>query len=77
MGGSRKLPVLLTFTNMYCIYADIVGGSEKVQNYTDVIYAWSPTQLDPLRTKLGGKRMQKKSGVSYRVLLFFDLTQTN
>ena len=30
----------------YCIYADIgwlerVGGSEKVQNYADVIYEWS------------------------------------
>ena len=28
----------------YCIYADIVGGSEKVQNYADVIYGWSLTQ---------------------------------
>ena len=26
----------------YCIYADIVGGSEKVQKYSDVIYGWSP-----------------------------------
>jgi hypothetical protein len=26
----------------YCIYADIVGGSEKVQKYFDVIYGWSP-----------------------------------
>ena len=25
----------------YCIYADTVGGSEKVQNYADVIYGWS------------------------------------
>ena len=34
----------------YCIYADLtplvgvgewVGGSEKVQNYADVIYGWS------------------------------------
>ena len=30
----------------FCIYADIgwlerVGGSEKVQNYADVIYEWS------------------------------------
>ena len=23
----------------YCMYADTVGGSEKVQNYADVIYA--------------------------------------
>ena len=23
----------------YCVYADIVGGSEKVPNYSDVIYA--------------------------------------
>ena len=25
----------------YCIYAKIVGGSEKVQNYAEVIYGWS------------------------------------
>ena len=28
----------------YCIYADLtplVGGSEKIQNYADVIYGWS------------------------------------
>ena len=25
----------------YYIYTDIVGGSEKVQNYADVIYGWS------------------------------------
>ena len=25
-------------TTLICIYADIVGGSEKVQNYADVIY---------------------------------------
>jgi hypothetical protein len=27
----------------YYIYADKVGGSEKVQNYADVIYEWSLT----------------------------------
>ena len=26
----------------YCIYADIVDGSEKVQKYDDVIQGWSP-----------------------------------
>ena len=39
------------FANVqYCIYADstpLVGGSEKAQNYADVIYGWSPT-IDPL-----------------------------
>ena len=25
----------------YYFYADIVGGSEKVQNYADVIHGWS------------------------------------
>ena len=25
----------------YCNYADIVGGSEKVQNYADVKHEWS------------------------------------
>jgi hypothetical protein len=28
----------------YCIYADILGGSEKFQNYAVVIYGWSFTQ---------------------------------
>ena len=32
----------------YCIYADIVGGSEKVQKYADVIQGWS---LGFIRTK--------------------------
>ena len=36
--GFRKWPVLPV--QYYCIYADIVGGSEKVQNYADVIYGW-------------------------------------
>ena len=31
----------------YCIYADIMGGcgSEKVQNYADVIYGWFPCPI--------------------------------
>ena len=32
----------------YCIYADLtpkVGGSERVQNYADVIYGWSLSTL--------------------------------
>ena len=38
---------MATFADVqYCIYADLtpfneVGGSEKVQNYADVIYEWS------------------------------------
>ena len=41
MGLER--PILLTFstTYIYADNADIVGGSEKVQNYADVIYGWS------------------------------------
>ena len=30
----------------YFIYADIVGGSEKVQSYADVIYGWSLRMID-------------------------------
>ena len=26
---------------LYLLYADLVGGSEKVQTYVDVIYGWS------------------------------------
>ena len=29
----------------YCIHADKVGGSEKVQNYADIIYGWSLVQM--------------------------------
>ena len=29
----------------YFIYADNLGGSEKVQNYPDVVYEWSLVQL--------------------------------
>ena len=40
LGGSRKWSVLLTSV---LISADIVGGSEMVQNYAHVIYDWSLT----------------------------------
>ena len=41
VGRSIKWPVLLTCSS----YADIVVvGSEKVHNYSDVIYGWSLTQ---------------------------------
>ena len=29
----------------YCIYADMVGGSKKVQKFADVIYGWSLRRL--------------------------------
>ena len=40
VGGSIKLPVLLTFSTLSMIIEHLkwVGGSEKVQNYADVIY---------------------------------------
>ena len=38
-----------------CIYADIVGGSEKVQNHADVIYGWSQTR----KKKFKKSRAQK------------------
>ena len=44
MGGSRKLPGLLTVSAVF--YVDltpkVVSGSENVQ-YIDVIYGWSQT----------------------------------
>ena len=38
VGGSGKWPDADDADVQYCIYTDIVGGSEKVQNYADVIY---------------------------------------
>ena len=54
VGGSRKLPVLMMFSTVFR-YADSrtteavvhgcltpkVGGTEKVQNYADMIFGWS------------------------------------
>ena len=37
MGGSGKLTVLPPFSTVFNVYADIVGGSEKVQNNADVM----------------------------------------
>ena len=37
-GGSKKD---IFADGQYCIHADIVGGSEKVQKCADVIYGWS------------------------------------
>ena len=49
VGGSRKLQVLLTFSTVFMLIADIIpiskwmDGSEKAHNYADVIYGWSLT----------------------------------
>ena len=42
------------FANVqHCIYADIVvGGSKAAQNYTDVIYGWSLTELESMLFQL-------------------------
>ena len=42
MGGSRNCLVLLTYSTAFVLW---VSGSEKVQNYVDVIYGWSFTCL--------------------------------
>ena len=44
MGGSRKWPVLLTFSTVFMLTL-WVGWSEKVQNYADVIYGWFPCPI--------------------------------
>ena len=32
---------MVSFTKVqYCIHGDIVGGSEIVKNYADVVYGW-------------------------------------
>ena len=41
VGGLRKWPFLLTFS-LYCIYADIAGGSKICE---DILYGWSLTYL--------------------------------
>ena len=40
-GLDRKIAIFAKV--QYLIYVDIVGGSEKVKIYADVIWGWSPT----------------------------------
>ena len=39
-------------TTLIYIYADIVGGSEEVQNYAGIIYGWSHPYLLNLNLNL-------------------------
>jgi hypothetical protein len=39
LGGWDHIKVIFADVH-YFIYADIVGGSKKVQKYEDVIYGW-------------------------------------
>ena len=34
---------------LYCVYADMVGVSKKVQNYADVIHGWSLSKKNWLK----------------------------
>ena len=49
----------------YCIYADLLGGSETIQNYTDVIYGWPLTPLHTPYKPLHNKWMVPKWGKSH------------
>ena len=40
-GLDRKIAIFAKV--QYLIYVDIVGGSEKVKIYADIIWGWSPT----------------------------------
>ena len=44
LGGWAKKSFF--YFHYYSIYADIVGGSKKVQTFADVIYGWSPCEKD-------------------------------
>ena len=41
LDGSKKWPVLITFSTDFKLTKCAVGGSESVQDYADVICGWS------------------------------------
>ena len=45
LGGWAKKSIFFYF-HYYCIYADIVGGSKKVQTFSDVTNEYSPCEKD-------------------------------
>ena len=84
VGGSRNCLVLLTYSTVFVLW---VSGSEKVQNYVDVIYGWSFTCLT-LRKRwnnhifnfgnrdvsdLNWPKTENSSGPANFVRLFFSL----
>ena len=45
-GLDGQVQKMVSFADIQqCIYADIVGGSEKVQNNADVIFLWSLSEI--------------------------------
>ena len=53
-GWVQKMELLADIR--YCIHAYIVGGSEKVQNFADVIYGWSPSKTQVCQWHLWEER---------------------
>ena len=65
-GLDGQVQKMVSFADIQqCIYADIVGGSEKVQNNADVIFLWSLSEIqfiikNPLQSARA-VRLKKKS----------------
>ena len=63
MGGLKK--VIFVNFHHYCIYANIVGGSKKVQTFADVIYGWSPFEKVL-------KRVLQETTENWQLQFFFE-----
>ena len=65
LDGSKKWPVLMTFSTDFKLTKCAVGGSESVQDYADVICGWSLSQFvlhfDTLQKPIGSNWRQEKT----------------
>ena len=73
---------MASFANVqYFIHADMVGGSEEVQNYADVIYGWSLVHLKkgfPLpRSVCSWIQTNKMGGSSGKPLTYFPFVESS
>ena len=60
----------------YCIYVEIVGGSEKAQKYADVIYEWSLCDLFCVKNLFTGSHPTYPKTISVTSKVRIDFTNS-
>ena len=75
VGGFRKWPFMETSV-LYCIYVEIVGGSEKAQKYADVIYEWSLCDLFCVKNLFTGSHPTYPKTISVTSKVRIDFTNS-